>query len=290
MGDTSIVSLTCSSCGASLYVPQNVDTLKCQYCGTTLMVERSAASEAANAGKQVSQSIQESGAQTQASIKESTEVTQAQLQRMQVNQLISALQMQLLSTQSEIRSLEREKLSSRGKKQLKQLRSQERSINSRIQDLTAQLIPAVYPHSMETVQKSIGAPAAYQGKDWKTAFILCTLLGMFGAHRFYLGRKVSGFVYLFTLGLALVGWIIDFILLAVGALRDQYQLKLNNRSTHVSKSWLVSGIAYMVILFIILLASNDATSALIGAVIAGGIGFLVYYFVTKGKSLVVKVP
>jgi TM2 domain-containing membrane protein YozV len=42
---------------------------------------------------------------------------------------------------------------------------------------------------------------------------VCWLLGFFGAHRFYYGRKVSGTIYFFTLGLLGIGWLIDLFLI-----------------------------------------------------------------------------
>ena len=39
------------------------------------------------------------------------------------------------------------------------------------------------------------------------------IFGFMGAHRFYYGRPVSGTVYFFTLGLLLVGWIVDLFLI-----------------------------------------------------------------------------
>jgi TM2 domain-containing membrane protein YozV len=39
------------------------------------------------------------------------------------------------------------------------------------------------------------------------------IFGFFGVHRFYYGKPVSGTVYFFTLGLLLVGWIIDLFLI-----------------------------------------------------------------------------
>ncbi|HBC58312.1 MAG TPA: hypothetical protein DCZ03_14220 [Gammaproteobacteria bacterium] len=42
------------------------------------------------------------------------------------------------------------------------------------------------------------------------AWILLTFLGIFGLHRMYLGKWISGFIYLFTGGLFVVGWLYDF--------------------------------------------------------------------------------
>jgi TM2 domain-containing membrane protein YozV len=39
------------------------------------------------------------------------------------------------------------------------------------------------------------------------------IFGFLGAHRFYFGRPVSGTIYFFTLGLFLIGWLIDLILM-----------------------------------------------------------------------------
>jgi len=39
------------------------------------------------------------------------------------------------------------------------------------------------------------------------------IFGFLGAHRFYYGRPVSGTIYLITLGLLGIGWIIDLFLI-----------------------------------------------------------------------------
>ncbi len=39
------------------------------------------------------------------------------------------------------------------------------------------------------------------------------IFGFLGAHRFYFGRPVSGTLYLFTLGLFLIGWFVDLFLM-----------------------------------------------------------------------------
>lgn len=52
---------------------------------------------------------------------------------------------------------------------------------------------------------------------WKNkwvSLILCIFFGVFGIHRFYEEKKVTGFIYLFTFGLLGLGWFFDIILLA----------------------------------------------------------------------------
>ena len=46
--------------------------------------------------------------------------------------------------------------------------------------------------------------------DYNVAWILLTFLGVFGVHRFYLGKWPSGLLYLLTLGLFGIGVIYDF--------------------------------------------------------------------------------
>jgi TM2 domain-containing membrane protein YozV len=48
-------------------------------------------------------------------------------------------------------------------------------------------------------------------RDVPVALLLCLagLVGLGGLHRFYLGKRVSGTIYLCTLGLFFVGTVID---------------------------------------------------------------------------------
>jgi TM2 domain-containing membrane protein YozV len=39
------------------------------------------------------------------------------------------------------------------------------------------------------------------------------IFGFIGAHRFYYGRPISGTIYFFTLGLFLIGWLVDLFLI-----------------------------------------------------------------------------
>lgn len=52
---------------------------------------------------------------------------------------------------------------------------------------------------------------------WKNkwvALVLCVLFGVFGIHRFYEEKKISGFIYLFTFGFLGLGVFFDIILIA----------------------------------------------------------------------------
>lgn len=57
-------------------------------------------------------------------------------------------------------------------------------------------------------------------KNRIVALLLCIFLGYFGAHQFYVGKKNTGWLYLFTVGLCGIGWIIDIITLASGTFKD----------------------------------------------------------------------
>ena len=46
--------------------------------------------------------------------------------------------------------------------------------------------------------------------DYNIAWILLTFLGLFGVHRMYMGKWISGIIYLFTGGLIGIGIIYDF--------------------------------------------------------------------------------
>ncbi|GAB4166791.1 MAG: NINE protein [Geothermobacteraceae bacterium] len=46
--------------------------------------------------------------------------------------------------------------------------------------------------------------------NYNVAWILLTFLGVFGIHRFYLGKWLSGLIWLLTGGLFLIGLIYDF--------------------------------------------------------------------------------
>ena len=52
------------------------------------------------------------------------------------------------------------------------------------------------------------------------AFILCFFLGVFGAHRFYAGRTLTGILQLLTLGGLGIWMLVDLILIVTGSFTD----------------------------------------------------------------------
>ena len=49
--------------------------------------------------------------------------------------------------------------------------------------------------------------------DYSVAWILLTFLGVLGIHRFYLGKPVTGLLWLLSFGLLGIGWLLDFFTL-----------------------------------------------------------------------------
>jgi TM2 domain-containing membrane protein YozV len=58
------------------------------------------------------------------------------------------------------------------------------------------------------------------------AFLLCFFLGIFGAHRFYVGKIGTGILQIVTLGGLGIWTLIDFIMIIVGAFTDKQGNKI----------------------------------------------------------------
>jgi TM2 domain len=54
-----------------------------------------------------------------------------------------------------------------------------------------------------------------------TAGLLCLIVGVFGAHRFYVGKHGTGLLMLLTLGGMGIWWLADLIMLITGQFRDK---------------------------------------------------------------------
>ena len=62
----------------------------------------------------------------------------------------------------------------------------------------------------------------YSEKSRLGALLFCLLLGVFGAHRFYVGKIGTGVLIIFTLGGCFGIWpLVDLVMIAIGSFRDQ---------------------------------------------------------------------
>ena len=71
----------------------------------------------------------------------------------------------------------------------------------------------------------------YDDRDRKSkwvALILCVFLGLLGGHNFYCGKTGLGILYLLTVGLFGIGWVIDIIRILTGSYRDKWGRKLRS--------------------------------------------------------------
>ncbi len=59
--------------------------------------------------------------------------------------------------------------------------------------------------------------------DYNVAWILLTFLGIFGIHRFYMGKVFTGIIYLLTVGLFGLGILSDFLTL-IGQIAEKNRL------------------------------------------------------------------
>jgi TM2 domain-containing membrane protein YozV len=66
----------------------------------------------------------------------------------------------------------------------------------------------------------------FSPKSRLAALLLCAFVGVFGAHRFYVGKIGTGILMLVTLGGLGIWSFIDLILISVGSFRDKDGLRV----------------------------------------------------------------
>ena len=57
-------------------------------------------------------------------------------------------------------------------------------------------------------------------KNWLITLLLCIFLGYLGAHRFYVGKIGTGFLWMFTVGLFGIGYIVDLLFISTFKFKD----------------------------------------------------------------------
>ena len=90
-----IATVNCSSCGAPIKIPADLDHFNCAYCGAALVVQRGEGYVALKLAEQVGKTIQEVGQKTLSTIREGAQVTHVELKRLQIGQEIDELQFRL---------------------------------------------------------------------------------------------------------------------------------------------------------------------------------------------------
>ncbi len=80
-----------------------------------------------------------------------------------------------------------------------------------VEEIRSAETPQINITNTNTNTNMIGAVGRMKNK-W-VAFFLCLFLGGIGAHKFYEGKIGMGILYLFTMGLFFIGWLVDLIAL-----------------------------------------------------------------------------
>lgn len=121
-------STFCPACGGAVHVPPDAQRVACDYCGCELAVERGEGNIDLSVAQKLADVFEGVGAETRQTIQQSSDVTQSELKRLQIGQQTTTLQLQLSNVRAEIRALEREsKLSGKARRQLEELRQEERA-------------------------------------------------------------------------------------------------------------------------------------------------------------------
>jgi len=123
--------------------------------------------------------------------------------------------------------------------------------------------------------------AGYRPKDWMTAMVLCVLLGWLGAHRFYSGHTLIGFVQLFTGGGFFLWWLIDLGLIVSGQYRDSKGVLLGNRNPAMGSGCAWALVVLIVISFfggLVATATDGESFPTVVMVLALAVGTVVFVF------------
>lgn len=202
--------LICPACIGTVDVPADAKRVVCSYCGSELFVEHNQGFTNLSLAETIKETLQDVGQETQSAIRDNTGVTKAELQRLQIGQQISTLQIQLSSIRAEIRSLEREKKPPRFvKKQLKDLRTEEQECLAQIRNLQSVLAADTQTRKPKEEQRKRSSqpkpmPAPLRKScigGCLTYFLVAVVLGLIGIPDvgLFLGFIISIIVFVYLL-------------------------------------------------------------------------------------------
>ncbi|WP_336367681.1 TM2 domain-containing protein [Marinobacter sp. C2H3] len=77
----------------------------------------------------------------------------------------------------------------------------------------------------------------HQDTHSKVIGYLLWIFGFLGSHRFYYGKPVTGTIWFLTLGLFLIGWIIDFFL--IPAMDREADLRFQSGPISYNLAWIL---------------------------------------------------
>jgi TM2 domain-containing membrane protein YozV len=105
---------------------------------------------------------------------------------------------------------------------------------------------------------------------------LLWLFGFTGAHRFYYGRPISGTIYFFTLGLFLIGWLVDLLL--IPGMDKEADQRFSSGPIDYDTSWIL--LTFLVLFCVHRMYMNKWLTGLLYLVTGGlfGVGYIYDYW------------
>ncbi len=203
--------MNCPFCGAPLTYTEGSAKVSCKYCGNETVLE--------------SEFIENIEKKVVSSIKTDARL---ELKRLQVAQEISTLQMQIGNLRAERRVLEGSG-AWKNRQRLQQLFFEEKELLGRITTLQQSLTPEDEEPPLPPALESSYLEAPESNKSWGTTLFLACTLGIWGAHRYYVGRVGSAIIQTFTLGGFYFWWLIDIIAILAGNFTDVQGRPLNRK-------------------------------------------------------------
>ena len=75
----------------------------------------------------------------------------------------------------------------------------------------------------------------YSPKSYIACVLFCTFLGLFGVHRFYVGKVWTGLLMFITVGGFFIWNIVDLVLIIIGEFKDKSGRLVKYEHPHIRK-------------------------------------------------------